>query len=64
MESVYDIIMRRRTVRSFLDTPVEEEKVLKLVDAAIQAPSGGNIQPISIIRIELNGVFGKLDAFF
>ena len=52
MESVYDVIMRRRTVRSFTDQPVEEEKVLKLVDAAIQAPSGGNIQPISIIRIE------------
>jgi len=52
MESVYDVIMRRRTVRSFTDQPVEEEKVLKLLDAAIQAPSGGNIQPISIIRIE------------
>ena len=52
MESVYDVIMRRRTVRSFLDTPVEEEKVQQLLDAAIQAPSGGNIQPISIIRIE------------
>lgn len=52
MESVYDVIMRRRTVRSFLDQPVEEEKVLKLLDAAIQAPSGGNIQPISIIRIQ------------
>lgn len=52
MESVYDVIMRRRTVRSFLDTPVEEERVQQLLDAAIQAPSGGNIQPISIIRIE------------
>jgi FMN reductase [NAD(P)H] len=52
MESVYDVIMRRRTVRSFLDQPVEEEKAQKLLDAAIQAPSGGNIQPISIIRIE------------
>jgi nitroreductase len=52
MESVYDVIMRRRTVRSFLDAPVEEEKVQQLLEAAIQAPSGGNIQPISIIRIE------------
>jgi nitroreductase len=52
MESVYDVIMRRRTVRSFTDQPVEEEKILKLLDAAIQAPSGGNIQPLSIIRIE------------
>ncbi len=52
MENVYDVIMRRRSVRSFLDTPVEEEKVQKLLDVAIQAPSGGNIQPISIIRIE------------
>jgi len=52
MESVYDVIMRRRTVRSFTDQQVEEENVLKLLDAAIQAPSGGNIQPVSIIRIE------------
>jgi len=52
VESVYDVIMRRRSVRSFTDQPVEEEKVVKLLDAAIQAPSGGNIQPISIIRIE------------
>ena len=52
MESVYDVIMRRRTVRSFLDTPVEEEMVQRLLDVAIQAPSGGNIQPISVIRIE------------
>jgi len=52
MESVYEVITRRRTVRSFTDQPVEEEKVQKLLDAAIQAPSGGNIQPISIIRIE------------
>jgi nitroreductase len=52
MESVYDVVMRRRTVRSFVDAPVEEEKVQKLLEAAIQAPSGGNIQPISIIRIE------------
>ena len=52
MESVHDVIMRRRTVRSFLDTPIEKEKVQQVLDAAIQAPSGGNIQPISIIRIE------------
>ncbi|MCJ7797368.1 MAG: nitroreductase family protein [Thermoleophilia bacterium] len=52
MESVHDVVMRRRTVRSFLDKPVEEEKVQQVLDAAIQAPSGGNIQPISIIRIE------------
>jgi len=60
VESVYDVIMRRRTVRSFLDQPVEEEKVLKLLGAAIQAPSGGNIQPISIIRIEKPESRGKL----
>jgi FMN reductase [NAD(P)H] len=51
-ETTYDVIMRRRTVRSFLDRPIDEETTQKLLDAAVQAPSGGNIQPISIIRIE------------
>jgi nitroreductase len=52
IESVHDVIRRRRSVRSFLDRTVEEEKTRLLLDAAIHAPSGGNIQPISIIRIE------------
>lgn len=52
MESVYDVIMRRRSVRSFLSLPVEEDRISRLLDAALQAPSAGNIQPISIIRIQ------------
>ncbi len=38
-------IFTRRSVRQFLDKTVEQEKVEKLLRAAMQAPSGNNQQP-------------------
>lgn len=35
----------RRSVRAFLDTPVEERTVRELVEKATRAASGGNVQP-------------------
>lgn len=35
----------RRSIRRFLPEPVPEEILLKLIEAAITAPSGGNSQP-------------------
>ena len=47
----YDIIMKRRSVRDFKDQAVPEHIINDLLDAANNAPSGGNIQPISIIVV-------------
>jgi len=38
-------IEQRRSVRKYLDQPVEEEKLLAVLEAARLAPSGSNTQP-------------------
>jgi nitroreductase len=42
---VRDAVAARRSVRGFLDTPVDLEVVRQLVVEAARAPSGGNLQP-------------------
>jgi nitroreductase len=48
---LYDLMMKRRSVRLFEDQEIPESMIEKLLDAAIHAPSGGNIQPLSIILV-------------
>ncbi|MCK8058475.1 MULTISPECIES: nitroreductase family protein [unclassified Fusibacter] len=45
-------INERRSVRKYLDKPVEQEKVEALLRAAMQAPSAGNQQPWEFIAIQ------------
>lgn len=40
-----DAVATRFSARGFLDRPVSREKVLRILDRARQAPSGGNVQP-------------------
>jgi len=42
---VTDAVRRRRSIRAFLDTPVEDDVVAELLELAARAPSGGNVQP-------------------
>jgi len=46
--SVSDALMKRRSVRGFLDRPVSAVTIRRLVAAAARAPSGGNLQPWKI----------------
>ncbi|MFH1501483.1 MAG: nitroreductase family protein [Candidatus Eisenbacteria bacterium] len=48
---LYELLTNRRSVRHFEDRPVEDELLNELLDAAANAPSGGNIQPVSIIVV-------------
>jgi nitroreductase len=50
--NLYDLIMKRRSIRSFKDREIPEHIIDELLDAANNAPSGGNIQPISIILVQ------------
>ena len=42
---VSEAIASRRSVRGFLDTPVDPAVIRRIVEAAGRAPSGGNLQP-------------------
>jgi nitroreductase len=48
---VYEAIKGRRSVRAFKSDDVSPEIVEKLIDAARQAPSAGNIQPWEFIIV-------------
>lgn len=41
---VKDAIIGRRSIRRFLDRPIEEEKIESLIEAVRWAPSAGNLQ--------------------
>ena len=43
--NVSEAVASRRSCRAFLDTPVPGATVREILDAARQAPSGGNLQP-------------------
>lgn len=40
-----DSILNRRSIRKFKNIPVEEEKIIQLMKAAMYAPSARNVQP-------------------
>lgn len=43
--NVADAVAARRSVRGFLPTPVDADRIAALARAAARAPSGGNLQP-------------------
>ena len=50
--AVVDAIMARRSIRKYLDKPVEHEKLQQVVLCGINAPSGVNAQPWAIRVVE------------
>jgi nitroreductase len=69
--SFLDLVKQRRSVRNFLDKPVEREKILTCIEAARLAPSACNSQPWKFIVIDdpkirdriCNEAFGALHFF-
>ena len=43
--NVSEAVASRKSIRNFLDTPVENEALESLLTRAARAPSGGNLQP-------------------
>jgi len=41
-----EVLIKRRSIRRFKQTPVEDEKLSEMIDAARFAPSGGNTQTL------------------
>jgi 5,6-dimethylbenzimidazole synthase len=49
---LYKAIFNRRDIRTFLEKPVPSEKLMRLLEAAHQAPSVGFMQPWNFIIIQ------------
>lgn len=47
-----DIIKKRRSVRSYLDKPVEDDKIEQIIEAARLAPSACNTQPWRFVVVK------------
>ncbi len=57
---VYECIKRRRSVRSYLDREVEEEKLQQVLDAARLAPSANNRQNWKFVVVKDTGLRARL----
>lgn len=50
--SIYELILRRRTVRKFKQQKIDRNILERLVDAARNAPSAANLQPLKYIVVD------------
>ncbi len=63
--ALLDLIKHRKSVRDFLDRPVEREKIIMCLEAARLAPSASNSQPWRFIVVDDKQLKDKLcDAAF
>ena len=63
-EAVLGNLMTRTSIRSYRDRPVEDEKVEKLLRAAMAAPSAGNKQPWKFVVIKDKQTLKSLSEHF
>jgi nitroreductase len=48
---LFEAIETTRAIRRFTDEPVTDEEILTCIRAAVQGPSGGNIQPWQFVAV-------------
>jgi len=56
------LVQNRRSIRTYLDKPIEREKILTCIEAARLAPSADNVQPWRFLIIDDPGLKGRLAA--
>jgi nitroreductase len=59
---ILEPILNRRSVRRYKDTPVEDEKIMAMLEAARRAPSGDNSQPWNFIIVKSEEMRRKITA--
>ncbi|NLW55774.1 MAG: NAD(P)H-dependent dehydrogenase/reductase [Firmicutes bacterium] len=56
----FNLIEQRRSIRKYKNQPVEPEKVDKIVEAALRAPSSRNLQPSEFIVVTEQVIITRL----
>jgi len=54
------LIQKRRSIRRYIDKPVESEKIDRLVEAVLRAPSSRGFNPWEFIVVDDGGLLEKL----
>jgi nitroreductase len=60
----FELIQKRYSVRAYKSTPVEEEKIQKVLEAARLAPTAANKQPLRFIVVETKGRESELKRVY
>jgi nitroreductase len=55
------LVLTRQSDRSYLDRPVEEDKLARILDCARLSPSACNAQPWHIIVVDDQEIKNKID---
>jgi nitroreductase len=55
-----DLVRKRRSVRKYLERPVEKEKVEALVEVALRSPSSRGLNPWEFILVTDRGLLDRL----
>ena len=63
-DAVYRVIRERRDIRRFKSDPISEETLRRILNAAMQAPSVGYMQPSNFILIENKEIRQKVHDSF
>lgn len=58
--NLFDAINSRRSIRRFKDSPVEEEKIIQILEAIRQSPSWANLQCWSFVIVKDPSIREKL----
>jgi nitroreductase len=61
---VLEAISTTRSIRRFTDEPISEDEILTCIRAAIQGPSGGNIQPWQFLVVTDPATKAALGAIY
>ena len=48
---LFEALETTRAIRRFTDEPVTDDEILTCIRAAVQGPSGGNIQPWQFVAV-------------
>ena len=62
MNETLKMIAERYSCRDFADTPVTEEQIKLIAEAALAAPSGSNRQPWQVIMVSNKELIDDIDA--
>lgn len=63
-DAAMENIMTRTSIRAYQEQPVEDEKIEKMLRAAMAAPTAGNKQPWTFVVIKDKNILKKISANF